>query len=153
MHDWPVFHRDGGLGRWWPIAQSAVWPHGVVVGDPFGDQIARVGDVAKQRLIQELVPHSTIEAFHEAVLHWLSRRDVMPFDLLLGAPSQDRVQGQLRAIARREQVLPTGYGHLRRKAYTAIAAKMARTVHAVVKHGAPYRPFFEGVSPGGRTLV
>ena len=43
--------------------------------------------------------------------------------------------------------------HLRRKAYTAIAAKMARTVHAVVNHGEPYRPFFEGVSPGGRTLV
>jgi transposase len=43
--------------------------------------------------------------------------------------------------------------HLRRKAYTAIAAKMARTVHAVVKHGEPYRPFFEGVSPGGRTSV
>ncbi len=41
--------------------------------------------------------------------------------------------------------------HLRRKAYTAVAAKMARTVHAVIKHGEPYRPFFEGVSPGGRT--
>ena len=41
--------------------------------------------------------------------------------------------------------------HLRRKAYTAIAAKMARTVHAVINHGEPYRPFFEGVSPGGRT--
>jgi len=40
---------------------------------------------------------------------------------------------------------------LRRKAYTAIAAKMARTIHAVVKSGEPYRPFFEGVSPGGRT--
>ncbi len=35
--------------------------------------------------------------------------------------------------------------HLRRKAYTAIAAKMARTVHAVIKSGEPYRPpFFEG---------
>ncbi len=43
--------------------------------------------------------------------------------------------------------------HLRRKAYTAIAAKMARTVHAVVNHGDPYRPFFEGVSPGGRTSL
>lgn len=43
--------------------------------------------------------------------------------------------------------------HLRRKAYTAIAAKMARTVHAVIKHGQPYRPFFEGASPGGRTLL
>jgi len=43
--------------------------------------------------------------------------------------------------------------HLRRKAYTAIAAKMARNVHAVVNHGAPYRPFFEGVSPSGRTSL
>ncbi len=43
--------------------------------------------------------------------------------------------------------------HLRRKAYTAVAAKMARTIHAVIKSGEPYRPFFEGVSPGGRTSL
>ena len=43
---------------------------------------------------------------------------------------------------------------LRRKAYTAIAAKMARTIHAVIKSGEPYRPFFfERVSPGGRTSL
>ena len=42
---------------------------------------------------------------------------------------------------------------LRRKAYTAIAAKMARTIHAVIKAGEPYRPFFEGVSPRGRTSL
>lgn len=40
---------------------------------------------------------------------------------------------------------------LRRKALTAIAAKMARTAHAVVKRGVDYRPFFEGAAPGGRT--
>lgn len=34
--------------------------------------------------------------------------------------------------------------HLRRKAYSAIAAKMARTVHGIIKHGEPYRPFSEG---------
>ncbi|UES60173.1 hypothetical protein GFK91_31040 (plasmid) [Roseibium aggregatum] len=33
------------------------------------------------------------------------------------------------------------------------ASSMARTVHAVVNHGEPYRPFFEGVSPGGRTSL
>jgi transposase len=33
--------------------------------------------------------------------------------------------------------------HLRRKAYTAIATKMARTVHGIIKNGEPYRPFFE----------
>lgn len=42
---------------------------------------------------------------------------------------------------------------LRRKAYAAIAAKMARTIHAVIKSGEPCRPFFEGVIPGGRTSL
>jgi transposase len=40
---------------------------------------------------------------------------------------------------------------LRRKALTAITAKMARVVHAVIKTGADYRPFVEGPVPGGRT--
>jgi len=40
---------------------------------------------------------------------------------------------------------------LRRKALTAITAKMARVVHAVIKNGSDYRPFFEGKVPGGRT--
>ena len=43
--------------------------------------------------------------------------------------------------------------HLRRKAYTAIAAKMARTAHAVVKSGEPYSPFFEGAIHNGRTFL
>jgi transposase len=42
---------------------------------------------------------------------------------------------------------------LRRKAMTAITAKMARVVHAVVKNGSDYRPFVEGRVPGGRTSV
>ena len=42
---------------------------------------------------------------------------------------------------------------LRRKALTAITAKMARVVHAVVKSGSDYRPFFEGAVPGGRTSL
>ena len=36
--------------------------------------------------------------------------------------------------------------HVRRKAYTAVAAKIARTAHAIVKSGQPYRPFFEGAA-------
>ncbi|GEO18253.1 hypothetical protein MAE02_59490 [Microvirga aerophila] len=39
----------------------------------------------------------------------------------------------------------------RRKAMTALTAKMARAVHTVVKGGAEYRPFFERPVPGGRT--
>jgi len=41
---------------------------------------------------------------------------------------------------------------LRRKAYTAIAAKMARTIHAVIKSGEPYRPFFGGGEPERKDL-
>ncbi|WP_341213396.1 hypothetical protein [uncultured Limimaricola sp.] len=39
-----------------------------------------------------------------------------------------------------------------RKAYTTIAAKMARTVHAIVKSGEPHSPFFKWTVHGGRTL-
>jgi transposase len=42
---------------------------------------------------------------------------------------------------------------LRRKAMTALTAKMARVVHAVIKGGAEYRPFFERPVPGGRTSL
>jgi transposase len=37
----------------------------------------------------------------------------------------------------------------RRKAYTAIAAKMARTTYAVIKTGRPYRSYFEHDFPSG----
>jgi transposase len=40
---------------------------------------------------------------------------------------------------------------LRRKASTAITAKLARVVHAIIKSGDDYRPFVEGPVPGGRT--
>jgi len=39
----------------------------------------------------------------------------------------------------------------RRKALSAITAKMARVVHAVIKTGTDYRPFFDGAGPSGRT--
>ncbi len=42
---------------------------------------------------------------------------------------------------------------LRRKALTAITAKMARVVHAIIKSSSDYRPFVEGRVPGGRTSL
>ena len=41
--------------------------------------------------------------------------------------------------------------NLQRKALSAITAKMARVVHAVVKTGADYRPFVEAAVPSGGT--
>src|SRR3984957_10227958 len=43
--------------------------------------------------------------------------------------------------------------HLRRKAITAVAAKMARVAHAIVCSGADYRPFYERPVPSGRTSL
>lgn len=37
----------------------------------------------------------------------------------------------------------------RRKALTAVSAKMARVAYAVVKHNRPYRPYYEHDVPGG----
>jgi hypothetical protein len=41
---------------------------------------------------------------------------------------------------------------LRRKALTAVAAKRGRTIHAVIKSGEPYRPFFVGGEPRRKDL-
>jgi len=38
---------------------------------------------------------------------------------------------------------------LRRKAYAAVAAKLARIVFGLIKHETDYRPFFEDALPGG----
>lgn len=43
--------------------------------------------------------------------------------------------------------------HLRRKALSAIAAKLARVTHAIIKSGNDYRPFYERAIPGGRTSL
>ena len=42
---------------------------------------------------------------------------------------------------------------LKRKALTAITAKVARTAHALIKTGSDYRPFIEGPMPSGRTSI
>ena len=67
----------------------------------------------------------------------------------------ERATGLL--IADEEDWSQEDYGrviaYLRRKALTAIAAKMARTAHAIIKCGVDYRPFFEGAVPGGRTSL
>ncbi len=56
-------------------------PRGVVVCDPGRNQIANAGQIAEQRLVQNLVPHPAVEAFDKAVLHWFARRDVVPLTL------------------------------------------------------------------------
>lgn len=70
----------------------------VVVFPPGPDQSPGMAQVGEQVLVEALVPQAAIEAFHEAVLHRLSRRDVVPLDVALLLPLQDRVRGELGAI-------------------------------------------------------
>ena len=39
---------------------------------------------------------------------------------------------------------------LKRKARTAVTAKMARVAYSIVKHGATYRPYHESGIPSGK---
>jgi hypothetical protein len=43
-----------------------------------------MGHVAEHGLVQKLIAHSAIEAFHESVLHRFAGGDVMPFDVAFG---------------------------------------------------------------------
>jgi hypothetical protein len=54
----------------------------------------------KPRLQKAFVPQPADEALYEAVLHRLSWRDVVPLDLSLLLPSQDRIGSQFSAVVR-----------------------------------------------------
>ena len=75
-------------------------PPDVATGHAGCDQIARMGEVAKQSFDQKLVPLPVVEAFDKAALHRPAWRDAMPFNCVLRTPLQDVVEGQFRpAIA------------------------------------------------------
>lgn len=50
-----------------------MWALRVVIITQGGDQIAGMGKVAKQRLVEKLVLHATVETLDEPVLHGLRR--------------------------------------------------------------------------------
>jgi hypothetical protein len=83
---------------WRQIAQATVWPDGVVVELPFGQDHSGMGERAEQRLVQQLVTQTAIEALDKGVLLRFARRDVVPFDTALLRPAQDRRAGQLGAV-------------------------------------------------------
>lgn len=53
---------------------------------------------AEYGLTKELVAQAPIEALDEAVLHRFARRNVVPGDVGLLAPAQDRCRGELGAV-------------------------------------------------------
>ena len=70
----------------------------IVVVAPGVDQVTGMAQARKQVLVQALIPKTDIEALHEAVLHRFAERAVVPFDLPVLLPLQDRVAGQFSAV-------------------------------------------------------
>ena len=68
--------------------------HCVVIGAPGFQCHARVRERAEQSLVEQLVPQTADERLDERVLGRLARRDVVPGDLVVIGPSQDRIAGQ-----------------------------------------------------------
>jgi hypothetical protein len=74
-----------------------VRPHGVVVGDPAANELPSQIEIDEQALVKKLVAHPAVEGFDAAVLHRLTRGDVMPFGAMNFCPAKDRVLGELGA--------------------------------------------------------
>ena len=69
----------------------------IVVADPCADLLPRVVEAEEQRFVQQLIAHTTVEAFAEAVLHRLARRDVVPLDSVLSV-AQDRMAFEVNSV-------------------------------------------------------
>src|SRR3977135_534523 len=72
--------------------------HLVVIDAPGLDDAPCLDERAEHVLVEALVAQLAVEALHEAVLHRLARRDVVPVDPALCRPAQHGVRGQLRAV-------------------------------------------------------
>lgn len=70
----------------------------IVIVTPGRDQLSGVAQVVEQLFVQALVPEAAIVAFHEAVLHGLSWRDVVPLDLPVFLPFQNGIRCQFGPI-------------------------------------------------------
>lgn len=92
------------------VAQRRVRPVLVVILLPFRDCGAGLSEQRKQSLVEALVAEAAVEAFDEAVLHWLAGGDVMSVDLGLVAPFEDGHAGHLRPGVRDDRPRFTASG-------------------------------------------
>ncbi len=93
--------RGGQVSRvvgWGLVIKSRMRAFGVVAGCPNGDDDTSMGQVAEYSLAEQFIPHPSVDTFDEAVLHRIARRDILPFNPLLGTLRQDGVRSQFRPI-------------------------------------------------------
>lgn len=65
---------------------------------PFGNGALSVIEAEEQTFVEQFVAHQAIEGLNIAILHRLSRRDIMPFDLMVFRPGEDRIRGEFRTV-------------------------------------------------------
>lgn len=70
----------------------------IVVDPPFFDAVSGMPIAGEEPLVEALIAQPTVKALHEAVLHGLAGRDVVPFDMPVFLPCQDGIRGQLGAV-------------------------------------------------------
>ena len=75
-----------------------MWAVVVEVDAPCRRQIAGMAQSVEEVLVQAFVPHPAIEGLHKAILHWFARRDVMPVNLPVLLPLQDRIRSQFGSV-------------------------------------------------------
>jgi hypothetical protein len=127
----------------------------IVVVAPCRNQLAGMAQPDEEVLVQAFVPEPAVEALHEAVLHGLARRDVVPLDMALLLPLQDGVRGQLGAVStllvaidiskHRHEVLIGVPGKKRRRRLTIMNTleDFQRLSAALASYGLPVRIGFE----------
>src|SRR5438874_11011553 len=95
-----------GIGRRRPVTKRGMRPRRVIVGDPRSDDLTSLVEIEEQALVKKLATHAAVERFDIAILHRLAGRDVVPFHLILFAPVQYRIRGELGTVV--------GHDHPRR---------------------------------------
>lgn len=75
-----------------------MWALVIVAGAPCRNHVAGMAQRREQVLVQALLAHPCVEAFHQAVLHGLSGCDIVPVDLAILLPFEHHVRGQLRPV-------------------------------------------------------
>lgn len=71
----------------------------VEVDAPCRYQIACMAQVIEKVFIQAFISHPAVEAFYKPFLHWLAGCDVVPVNLAVFLPFQDRIAGQFCSVA------------------------------------------------------
>jgi hypothetical protein len=72
----------------------------IVISHHLEIRFASVIEAKEQALVEKLVPHATIETFHEAVLHGLARLDEAPVDRSSLRPGKHRVRCEVGTLIR-----------------------------------------------------